>query len=239
MLTNQGRNRALRSRALLALLLAFSLSGCASSYQPANSPRIALKQDGGWVLVRDGYEYPVGMFGSSVVDAVQGNPTAEAHARSYRNSMIAGWSLYGVGLGATVAGLGIANAAEPDSSQETTGGVLILAGVGALITSIVFLAQGSTELWDAINIYNDGIDARLRQQFYQLPAEYPATAPVPALPVPSEPVPATNRSPAAPPGTEQPTAPVPAPAPQPPVEPTAPPPVAPQSPASNEGVVSP
>jgi hypothetical protein len=176
MLVNPWVKGAARGHAPIASLLSLSLLGCASSYQPANSPRIAAKLDGGVVLVRDGYEYPVGMFGSGAMDAVRGNPVAEEHARALQNNSIVGWSLYGVGLGATVAGLGMANDAEPQENREATGAALGLAGVGAVIAGALFLVHGNTHLWDAVNAYNDGVDARLRRQWYP-PPPHPSARP--------------------------------------------------------------
>src|SRR5689334_20209114 len=84
---------------------AFVSAACSGSYEPARSPRVSVVMEGGsFTLVRDGERYPVGFFGTGVVDAVRGNAEAEEHARAYRNLTIAGWSTYGVGLGAAIGG---------------------------------------------------------------------------------------------------------------------------------------
>ena len=153
-------------RRLLSVTVAFALfsGACSSSYQPARSPRIAVTQEGGTpTLVRDGQTFSVGLFGGGLEDAVQGNPAAEEHASAYKTLSIAGWSFYVAGLGSSVAGIYVlaANRAGDSNNNETAGTVLALGGVAALVTSLVLLANAPPHLWDAVNIYNDGVDASL------------------------------------------------------------------------------
>lgn len=207
-----------RSRAALLVLLC---SACSSSYQPANSPRIATKADGGGLtLVRDGEEFPVGVFGSDVLDAVRGNPAAEEHALSFRNYMIGGFSVYAGGVTMGFTGLGMMSVAPADSNQHTMGTILGVAGLGAAVAGIVLLVNAPPHLYDAINIYNDAVDARLRQRYYLTPPSYypplstPPIAPPPAPPDPSA-APATPPAPA----PRAPVTPLPAPTAPPPPSP--------------------
>ncbi len=167
------------------MLFCVPVAGCTSSYQPANSPRLAVvMDDGGLTLVREGRSYPVGMFGGDVVDAVRGNPAAEEHAQSYRTQMISGWSFYFGGIGLAVAGTGVWQAGERhnDIGQAHAGEALTVGGLAALFTGIGFLMNAQPHLWDAVNIYNDAVDARLRYAPWPGPLYPPPPYAPPQLP---------------------------------------------------------
>jgi hypothetical protein len=176
--------------------LALVSAACSSSYQPARSPRISVIQEGGSpTLVRDGQSFSVGLFGGGIEEAVRGNAAAEEHATSYKTLSIAGWSVYVAGIGSSVAGLYLlADNKVGGSDNDTAGATLALSGVAALVTSLVLIASAQPHLWDAVNIYNDGVDA--------------------SLAYPMQPPPGLVR-PAPPAGSAAPTAPMPAPAPAP------------------------
>ena len=161
----------------MVTLIAFAigLPSCSSSFHPAESPRIAMViEDGGMTLIRDGRSYPVGMFGTEVVDAVQGNPAAEAQARSFRNQMITGWSVYAGGLALSIGGIATwqANEASGDGDGAHLGEALTIAGIAALLTGGGFIMNAQPKLWDAVNLYNYGVDARLHYQAWP-PRGYP------------------------------------------------------------------
>jgi hypothetical protein len=184
-------------RSIAAIAFALLLEACSSSYQPARSPRIAVIQEGGApTLVRDGQSFSVGLFGGGLEDAVQGNPTAEGHASTYKTLTIAGYSCYVAGLGSSIAGLYVlASDKAGDSGNETAGATLALGGVAALITSFVLITNAQPHLWDAVNSYNDGVDASLA---YPMPPQ-PGLFRPPPPPAQSSPPPAPNPAPAAPP----------------------------------------
>src|SRR5688572_26859951 len=185
--------------ALVSALSVVSTGGCASSYQPAPGPRIAaVMADGELTLVRDGHSFNAGFFGGGVVEAVEGNSAALEHAHTYRQYTIAGWTLYigGLGLGLTGIGLSQAGARNDDPGQRQTGDVLMLAGLAALVTGAGLLIGAQPHLWDAINLYNDEVDRRLRSSYWPVPSVPPyrvppvLTQPTLAPPTPAPPTPA-------------------------------------------------
>jgi hypothetical protein len=187
---------------------------CSSSYQPARSPRISVIQEGGSpTLVRDGQTFSVGLFGGGLEDAVRGNPAAEEHASSYKTLSIAGWSVYVAGLGSSIAGIFLladnrAGGSNNDAN-DAAGAALALGGVAALVTSIVLLSTAQPHLWDAVNIYNDGVDASPAY-----PMQPPGLVrPAPAAPPPGSPSPPSAAPPPPPPVQTPPPAPG-APSPQ-------------------------
>src|SRR5450755_443723 len=147
---------------LLACLMVASLpiiEGCSSSYQPARSPRIVTVIDGGGqVFVKDGINYGGPLFGGGVVEAVRGNPRAEAEARTGRNLTIAGFVVDMAGLGSDIAGLATIKPNSSNSDNTLSLGLILGGLVGVTVGSVLLLA-GPPHTYDAINIYNDGLDA--------------------------------------------------------------------------------
>src|SRR5690606_1430776 len=148
---------------LMAAVALTALVACSSNYHPVRSPRISTKMDsGGVVFVKDGREHRMGLIGSGLGEAVQGNPAAEEQARAFRNNMITGWTFYGVGLGLTFAGASVwalTGGEAPD--VEPVGPVLTLVGIALVFTGVAFFMRAQPLMYDAINLYNDGIDATL------------------------------------------------------------------------------
>jgi len=195
---------------LLSVTVALALlsEACSSSYQPARSPRISVIQEGGSpTLVRDGQTYSVGLFGGGLGDAVEGNPAADEHATTYKTLSIAGWSVYVAGLGSSIAGIYLladSNRGGGDSGQETAGAALALGGVAALVTSLVLISTAQPHLWDAVNIYNDSVDASLAYPMPPPPGLVRPAAPMPAAPTPSSVPTASTAVPSAPPAVPTP-----------------------------------
>jgi hypothetical protein len=138
-----------------------------------------IQEGGSLTLVRDGQAYSVGLFGGGLEDAVAGNPVAEDHAATFKTLTIAGWSLYLAGLGSSIGGVYLLSSSHNDSGNEAAGAALSLGGVAALIAGGVLFANAQPRIWDAVNTYNDGVDA--------------------ALAYPMPPPPGFSRPPAAPP----------------------------------------
>jgi hypothetical protein len=144
----------------IAFLLAV-LAGCNTAYVPARSPRISTTLSGGsQAYVRDGVEYPAGMFGGGLVDAVQGDPRAVEAAETFHSHMVNGFLLTIAGAVCTgvVAGDILANAAN-DSGYRPSGGLWAV-GAGCLIAELVgvgMMASGQTYAFDAINMFNDDV----------------------------------------------------------------------------------
>lgn len=154
------------TRFLALLLLTVPLAtGCASTrYEPARSPRIAFVSN---AVVKDGKKYP-NYFGGGVVEAVRGNPRAETEARKGRALVVGGSVLAIVGISAELVGLAASVAGTRfdettgETSQTTSGEVgsaMVIGGILVAIVGAVVTFQGPPHLVDAVNIYNDGVDA--------------------------------------------------------------------------------
>jgi hypothetical protein len=143
------------------LVLLPTIQGCASSYEPVRSPRIAVVAEGsGPVVVKDGLHYGNLMFGG-VVDATRGNPRAEREARVGRNLAIGGFVLDLAGLGSSLAGIAVqAQHSNPADPQPSAGAAaLVIGGLVGVTVGTILLLSSPPHTYDAINIYNDGLDA--------------------------------------------------------------------------------
>jgi hypothetical protein len=207
--------------ALLALPL---LAACSvSAYTPRPSPRIQVTTEGNSIaLVKSGRKYAVNVLGGELEEAVSGNPEAEAEARSFRNKLVTGFVLSTIGTVGAATGAGLLVGNQVQSNPSTTVEVgSISAVVGGLVLSIVGGVIGSSaqpHLWNAVNMYNDGLPAY--PAWPQRPA-YPGY-PAPGYPAPGYPAPADAPPAYAPPaGAPAPSsyapavAPAPAPVPAP------------------------
>ena len=149
------------NRFLLALGLLCLLIGCSSSYQPARSPRIVTVVESGMpTFVKDGRSHGGPALGVGLVDAVRENPRAERQARLGRNLAIGGFVLDIAGLGTEVAGL-----AEVDAHRggdRSLGLGLLFGGLGGVIAGTILLLNAQPHMYDAVNIYNDGLDRHER-----------------------------------------------------------------------------
>jgi hypothetical protein len=176
-------------RGLAVLLAVVFTAGCSSSYEPARSPRIVTVVEGGQpTFVKNGERIGGPAFGSGLADAVASNPEAERQATIGRNLVLGGFVLDLVGLGSVIGGTVVL--AKQDATQEqpsTAGTALLLGGVAAALAGSVMILCGQPHIYDAVNIYNDSLEARA------LPAPTAPPAPAPALtapPAPAAPAPA-------------------------------------------------
>lgn len=202
---------------LVAVVTAVALAGCSTHYQPMAGPRISTIVQGGQpTYVRDGREYPHGFFGGGLVDAVEGDPEATEAAETYRDRNVGGFVALMVGSACLVGGIGaLAVSAGQDNTSGTphtadyVAGGAILCGLAGLIAGSIVMASGQTYQFDAVNIYNDHMEQRLRVPYYPPPfvplppgtAPASPTAPAPPPPAPSAapPAPAAPALPPAPP----------------------------------------
>ncbi|HEX4341340.1 MAG TPA: hypothetical protein VH062_35775 [Polyangiaceae bacterium] len=161
----------------LGVVLAVSLVGCgATSYEPANSPRISLvRTDEGLAYVRDGRHFSTGVFGGGLVDAVTGNPQAESEARTAHSLTVGGFVCSLSALATVGAGVGLIATGHSTDTQTQVGIGLVAASLIPDIIASVLYANASGHSLDAINIYNDGV---LRPPG----AVPPMTAPAPVAP---------------------------------------------------------
>jgi hypothetical protein len=153
-----------------------------------------IQHNGNPAYVRDGRVYEGGVFGGDIVEAVRGNPEAEEHAHAYKNGMIGGFVAVlggGVSMGAGIAflALGTANHSlgSGGSTEQTTGGLLFAGGLGAYITGLVLMLNAQPRMWDAINVYNDGLPMWAPPPYGYPPPPgyvYPAAPSAPPPPVP-------------------------------------------------------
>jgi hypothetical protein len=162
-------------RSSLVGLLALSfVAGCSSSYEPARSPRIQTVVEGGQpTFVKNGERFGSLAFGTGLVDAVEGNPQAEHHARVGRNLIVGGFVLDLVGLGAEIGGLAVLAHDRNQNGDAPASGVavgLLVGGLVAVAAGTVMIIAGQPHVYDAINIYNDGVAAQ------------PAASPLPVAP---------------------------------------------------------
>src|SRR5690348_17153034 len=147
------------TRTFFALSIALMATACSSSYVPAQSPHIATVWRGGYPsYYRDGVEYPSGMLLDGVEDAVHGDPRAEEEARTAHHLMIGGLVCELGGLGALGAGIGVAASNHTDSADQAAIG-LFIGSIVASLAGAILTASAFPHDYDAVNIYNDGVDS--------------------------------------------------------------------------------
>jgi hypothetical protein len=137
---------------VLSLVVAGTF-GCSSAYLPRPSHRISFIESGGALkLTRDSQTFTMW----DVDQAVAGNPQAASEARTYLHHTTAGLVLDLAGLSLIGAGAPLAAPSE-SSARRDAGGALIAGGCVSIVVAIALLATGISHVYDAINIYNDGL----------------------------------------------------------------------------------
>ena len=143
----------------VGLLASIFACACSSGYEPAKSPRITTIIEGGSpTFVKDGARYGNPAFAVGLVHAVQGNPRAEEQARIGRNLAIGGFAIDMAGLGSEIGGLVALQHDQGRGQPSTLATGLIFGGLGAVIVGGVMLFSAQPHIYDAVNIYNDGVD---------------------------------------------------------------------------------
>jgi hypothetical protein len=147
--TANPRNSGLRIIALVTV----ATIGCATSYAPRPSHRLAFVESGGALrLTRDSQSFGIW----HVDQAVAGNPQAEVEARTYVHRTTAGLVLDLAGIGLVVGGSVLGNSSSSRARRDEGAG-LVFGGFASITTAIVLVVTGVPHLYDAINIYNDGV----------------------------------------------------------------------------------
>jgi hypothetical protein len=164
-------------------LVVSSSAACSTSYMPRSSGRISVVQVGGIPsYVRDGKVYEGGVGGGELEEAVHGNPEAEQHARDYKSGTISGLVSVLVGAAGMFGGAGLlaadSAAADHDRGRQISGAALAGAGLTAYIVGLVLITTAQPHMWDAINVYNDGVRP-------PLPPPLPRSIPAPSAPAPA------------------------------------------------------
>jgi hypothetical protein len=159
------------ARSSLTFVVIICVTGCASSnYQPANSPRLSQVLDGGSKKYRkNGKTY------DTLVEAVADDPRALEEARAARSLDQLGGGFVLGGFALDIAGASMLIAGE-DKPVQIAGFSLISAAAVALAVGIVVGGHSVSHRIDAINIYNDDVEAKM---FLRRPAPAPAGTPAP------------------------------------------------------------
>jgi hypothetical protein len=181
-----------------ALVTAMSLvAGCFSSnYVPRDRRKIYMTiQDGKRGYMHNGQFLTEYGFGGSLVEAVAGNPRAEAAANQFRGRMIGGFVATMVGSLCVPAVLGydLARNIESDQNPPASHGYVLIGCSVLMIGGLIYLTSGLPYQHDAMNIYNDDVDAAT-----QLPPQQWPPPPAPTLPTFAPPP--SSPAPLAPPG---------------------------------------
>ena len=150
-------------RASFLLISAAMVSGCATIYTPRPGPRVSVVMERGQLAyVRDGQKFEHGMFGQGLVEAVEGVPEAEEHARTYRDRNISGFAATLVGAGMIVGGAAMTiDGFRSDRSSEQQGVALglLFGGIVVEVIGSMLMASAPPHQLDAINVYNDAVEA--------------------------------------------------------------------------------
>ncbi len=148
--------------ALVASLAILGM-GCATTYHPQESGRISFVLDGpGFSLYKDGTKYGAAGLSSAPVRAVAGNPAAEEHARTYVSRTRLFWSIYTVALGCLVTSLIVQPQDPGHGDRRDVATALGAVGLAGLFASLIPAFTAPGHLYDAVNIYNDGISAHAK-----------------------------------------------------------------------------
>jgi hypothetical protein len=164
----------------MAVVLCVTLAGCFSSHHTPRRPGTLSLQmrDGSLKYVRDGRTYSAGLFGD-LDQAVAGNPAAVAAAHTYQRRV-------GPGLLIALAGMFCAEGillytrseVDDDPTYEPPTALIATAiGCAAVATGAMIVGlSGAPYQWDAINIFNDGVD--VTHAAPQLPQRRPPITPL-------------------------------------------------------------
>jgi hypothetical protein len=142
-----------RALALATALALVPAAACSTTYQPRPDPRVGVViRRGGAFYVKDGQLTPVGPFGGDLEPLVAGHPESARLARRARRQLQVGVPLYVLGLAGIVASLAAVsgNARWP----------LVGAGAAGAGTGLSLIGAGFTNGVDAVNVYNDSVNAR-------------------------------------------------------------------------------
>jgi hypothetical protein len=141
-------------------LLTFALASCMTTYEPRPSPRLAMiMESGNPLLVRDGRRFHLGLFGGELEEAVTPNALAMEHATTFRSQLLGGFALGvagGIGLGVGIGTLGVATSERQDKAIPLT---ILISSAVAYLVGLGLIVGAQPHMHDAINVYNDWIDA--------------------------------------------------------------------------------
>ena len=153
--------RVSRAIGLLTALALLGQTACAT-YAPRPSRHITHDADD--VYHRDGAELRVGLFGGGADALVAGDARALEQVRREQHLLRVGWSVYALGILTMVVGGAVGVTAAPQRAR--TPALLGAVGAGAVVTGfgIKWIFDGQAALLDAVNVYNDDVDAQARAE---------------------------------------------------------------------------
>jgi hypothetical protein len=145
---------------LLAPTLALALLGaCVStSYLPTTPGMVGMTvHHNSVVYVKDGKRYPGTILHEGLVDAVEGNPRAQAQARQAHWHGLVGTALALAG-GGCESWLLFDGSLRDDGGHFEPAGYAVLGGCALVAaTGLYFGIAAQADRIDAINLYNDGV----------------------------------------------------------------------------------
>jgi hypothetical protein len=149
----------------LALVLVVAVSGCFSTDHVGRDPRkvYVAMEDGRRGYTKAGEFHTEMGFGGSLVELVADNPAAERAARTFRSRSIGGalMTIAGSLCMPAVMIYGLERSLNDESDAFTQNAFSILIGCAVLSTvGVLYWTSGMPYQMDAVNIYNDGVDAR-------------------------------------------------------------------------------
>jgi hypothetical protein len=147
-----------RRSILSASLLVVAVSACSTGYIPRTPGRVYVTMDSGrFSYVRDGQRHDHGFFGGGLVDAVRGNPQAEAAANEFSDRLRNGFLAAMLGSVCTGVAAGYAASQSFEDDEDATKGLIVASGCVLLsFGGLLYMASSEPYRWDAINIFNDG-----------------------------------------------------------------------------------
>jgi hypothetical protein len=157
----------MRTVTAAAVIAALFAGACSSNYFPRTRGRVAVMLRGGQpVYVRDNQVYSHGLLGGGLRDAVAGNPDAERAADEYSSRLKTGLLVGLGGLACSTVAMVVALKDLDDGYDEygerdspPAAAWVALGCMVASIGGIGYLVTAEPYRWDAINIFNDGVDA--------------------------------------------------------------------------------
>lgn len=160
----------------IAFVLAIALlSSCYSSqYVPRDRRKIYMTmQDGKRGYMLNGQFRPEFGFGGSLVESVAGNPAAVRAAETFRSRSITGFVATMVGSVCMPTALlyDQYERYEADGRQHNDAALYIGVGCGIMmVAGLAYFASGMPYQYDALNMYNDSVDAQPAVQWPPPPA---------------------------------------------------------------------
>jgi hypothetical protein len=140
-------------------------TGCSTHYVPQSRGRISVVTDPSMGLYKDGRTYRAGLLGGDVDEAVAGNRRASEEAAAFQTDQTIGTVFTFGGLAFVVGGAAVLIGDLPTSNQSKalpTSLGLMLGGLVVEMVGLGFSMAAQPHLWDAVNIYNDGVDTMPR-----------------------------------------------------------------------------